>query len=41
MLALAHQLLGRFGIVPQPGILGELVQFLQPGLRGIPVKDAS
>jgi hypothetical protein len=39
--ALAHQLLRARRIVPEAGLLGGLVQFLESGSRDIPVKDAS
>ncbi|GJD71904.1 hypothetical protein CFIICLFH_0113 [Methylobacterium goesingense] len=39
--ALAHDLLGRLGIVPKLGVLGSRVQLREAFLDGIPVKDAS
>ena len=41
LLALAHDLLRRLGVIPEPGILGFVVQLGEPGVRGVPVKDAS
>ncbi len=41
LLALAHQLLGFCGIVPEVGILRLVVQPVQSSYRLIPVKDAS
>ena len=41
LLTLAHDLLRRLGIVPELGILGPVVELGQPGVSGIPVKDAS
>ena len=39
--ALAHDLLGGLGIVPEVGVLGAGVQRLQALERGVQVKDAS
>jgi hypothetical protein len=41
MRALAHDLLGFFGPVPERGIFGERVQFVETTESVIPVKDAS
>jgi hypothetical protein len=41
LLALAHQLLGFLGVVPEVGILCLVVQPVQSSYRLIPVKDAS
>jgi hypothetical protein len=40
-LALAHQLLRSLRIVPQRGVFGLGVQFVQAAIGLIPVKDAS
>jgi hypothetical protein len=40
-IALAHHLLGALGIVPEIGVFGLAVQFREPALRLIDVKDAS
>ena len=41
LLALAHQLLRGGRIVPDCGVFGLGVQFVQAAIGGIPVKDAS
>jgi hypothetical protein len=41
LVALAHELLGLFRIVPEIGALGERGQFIESDLSAIPVKDAS
>ena len=41
MGALLHQLLGRLRVIPQGGVLGFFVQFLETGICDVPVKDAS
>ena len=41
LVAFAHKLLSRRGIVPQRRVFGFVVQFVQTGFGDIPVKDAS
>ena len=41
MVAFAHHGLRARGIVPEIGVLGERVQFVEPAQRVVPVKDAS
>jgi len=41
MRALAHDLLGLLGLIPERGIFGERVQFVEATESVIPVKDAS
>jgi hypothetical protein len=41
VIALAHHLLRRLRVVPQIGVFGERVQFVQSERAGIQVKDAS
>ncbi|OAE40853.1 hypothetical protein A7J42_11715 [Brucella intermedia] len=41
LLALAHQLLGFLGIIPECGIFSFLVEIAETFYRLIPVKDAS
>ena len=41
LLTLAHDLLRRFGVIPEARILRALVQLGKSLLGGIPVKDAS
>ena len=40
-VALAHHRLCGGGVIPEVGVAGLDVQFVEAGQRGIPVKDAS
>jgi hypothetical protein len=41
VLAFAQEFLGALGVVPKRRVFGDDIQFLEPDLRLIPVKDTS